>query len=1123
MWKIALGLGVVVAGSTLAYFYNKKTNEEIERQNRAYQERDNIYKRYNAKISDQHENYIEQRQAQAREYRTLLLREIDKHFEKILPINQDLQDLYNVIVTEVKADTTSPFRKSALKKGFAQIEDAQIRISEYAKYLEFEKTKVNQLWDKGSYDCLLDRPIADALLPLEWLYPGKLLVVELEEIDRPLNNSPHILKFLGYGEQPEQQKAIALSYGSEFPILIVKNHHNNFFGCVARGIVFHDHIRQSKPLSMIVERYRGGSKDYLCTFNNGLVRAALPQQSLLHPEIRFIPGQSIDVYFDSYSATLDSNPLRSFETKSRKPLPSVTEKSPSTMGYDEFELFIEADTDELRKIPSNSAFYNESTHWSLLDFDANTNRITLGKGEVEAQCDLSENHDGLVVRKILIHELPQVGIDLPFEFILLASDLSASELFGWVYGLEQLLSFASQAFINSTTSKERIKQVSFFRRWEKVVEYQKQQESIRNIEFEISPVQIKDSYYLLKICKECISQSRVNDKSAYQFIREIESSGFLQFNRHCRLLIWNSENGKYISAVKQTQRIRYRLENGEIEIEAPLNNVKKLDFSQSHKFRLVVQLPNAPLQRQQMALDALFEDRLVEPMLKDIFLAPSSYMAEHQQYWLENEINWSGRLTQSQKHAVKIALAAKHIAMIQGPPGTGKTTTIVEILFQLLQKNPNQKILVVSQQNTAVDNAITKFKKAYPELVNTNVNIVRVGNPDKIDGDVIQDHFDFIFQNFIDKCLSDSITRFSLFNASESVEDKRTNNSAKLNALHEWRALLVQMKDSATNKKVSDEFFTTLLADKNLIGATCVGLAARHAGIDHVTFDVAIVDEAGRATVPELLIPLLRARKTILIGDHHQLPPSIAPVLREDSAKEEMRFLEETFLETSFFESLFERLPKDCTASLTEQFRMSQPIGNLVAELFYTKDGVRRLFNGNKDPLDTHEFVSRDCLTWVDVRGKQIKQNGSTSLENKLEAKAICSYLKELSESFTRKIDVAVITPYGAQKRLIRKLLKTDKGSQQVKLGSLSVKIDTVDSFQGSEAELVCYSTVRTHGSMQFLLDKKRLNVACSRAKENLVFFGNKRALENWKPKKGEVNLFREIIRRSKVKEFDMV
>ena len=1120
---LALGAGVVVVASAVAYYYNEKTDDELARQDRAFKERDDIYARYDAKHATQDENYREKRKAQAEDYKRLLLKEIEKHFEKVAPITKAYQELYDAIIIEINSDTTSPYRKSALRKEFSRIEDAQIRISEYAKYLEFEKTKVNQLWDQGSYDWLLERPISDALLPLEWLYAGKLLVVELSDLDKPLDNSRHILKFSGFNGEPEQQKALALNYGTEFPILIVKNNRNQFFGCVARGIIFHDHIRLSEPLSMTVDHYRGGAKEYLCTFNEGLVKACLPQQSLLQPGLRCVPGQKVDVYFESYDAILTSNPLGILQTNKKKPFPSITEKSPSTLGYDDFELFIEADIEVLSKIPSDSSFYSEFTQWSLLDFNIDKGLIMLGKGEVEVQCELSENNDGLVISKTFVHQLPQVGIDLPFEFILLSSELSASELFGWPYGVEQLYSFASQVFINSTTAKERVNQVEFFRRWERVVEYQKQQESIRSVEFEIVPHRINSAFYSLAIDSNSIKVSCLNDKSVYLFMKEIETSGFLQFNRSCRLLIWDADHGKYLPAVEHSRsnKVDYRLDNGNIKIEAPLNNFKKLDFTQSHKFQLVVQLPNAPLQRQQVALDALFEDRLVEPHLKEIFLAPSSYNTEQHPSWLESDITWSGRLTDSQKHAIKIALAAKHIAMIQGPPGTGKTTTIVEMLYQLLQKNPNQKILVVSQQNTAVDNAITKFKNVYPHLVNSSVNIVRIGNPEKIDDDMAEDHFDVIFQSFIEKCLSDTTRRASNYTVNGTIENnEKSLVKEKLNAIYEWRSLLMQMKDTAQNNKVSDEFFTTMLADKNLIGATCVGLAARHAGIDHVTFDVAIVDEAGRATVPELLIPLLRSRKTILIGDHHQLPPSIAPVLREDSAKDEMKFLADTFLETSFFETLFEQLPVTCTASLAEQFRMSEPIGDLVAELFYTKEGVRKLHNGNKDPLDTTGFVSKKCLVWVDVWGKQFKQNGSTSLENELEAEAICSYLNKLSKSITRKIDVAVITPYGAQKRLIRKFLKSSGGSQQIKLGSLTIKVDTVDSFQGSEAELVCYSTVRTHGSLQFLLDKKRLNVACSRAKENLMFFGNIRALESWQPKSGEVNLFKEIIKRSHREKF---
>ena len=287
-----------------------------------------------------------------------------------------------------------------------------------------------------------------------------------------------------------------------------------------------------------------------------------------------------------------------------------------------------------------------------------------------------------------------------------------------------------------------------------------------------------------------------------------------------------------------------------------------------------------------------------------------------------------------------------------------------------------------------------------------------------------------------------------------------------------------------------------------------MGLAARKAGIDPLEFDIAIIDEVGRATVPELLIPLLRCKKVVLIGDHFQLPPSIAPILREDSTKEDLPFIHEEFLEKSFFELLFEELPDSCKTILKEQFRMPPKIGNLIADLFYTtKEGERRLFNGRDDD----NLILPEPIYWVDIKGKQQKPNHSTSLENEAEAQAICDFLKHLS-ACNQFIEVAVITPYGSQKKKIRKLLGFN--GRDTKLGNLEIKIDTVDGFQGSEADIVCYSTLRTVRSLQFLLDRKRLNVACSRAKKNLVFFGRSEYLRQWKPSKNEINLFQEIIEK---------
>lgn len=182
----------------------------------------------------------------------------------------------------------------------------------------------------------------------------------------------------------------------------------------------------------------------------------------------------------------------------------------------------------------------------------------------------------------------------------------------------------------------------------------------------------------------------------------------------------------------------------------------------------------------------------------------------------------------------------------------------------------------------------------------------------------------------------------------------------------------------------------------------------------------------------------MRSRKAIIIGDHFQLPPSIGRALLEADAKTALPFLEETFLKTSFFEQLYENLPAACFGRLVEQFRMVEPIGDLVADLFYTTDNVRGLHNGKVHKRE--HFLDREhCLRWVDVpHGKEGNEgDGGTSLFNDGEAKAIIDFLTtsaqklavrqaDAPDSFERKT-VAIITPYGAQKRLINKLFSVLK------------------------------------------------------------------------------------------------
>ena len=244
-------------------------------------------------------------------------------------------------------------------------------------------------------------------------------------------------------------------------------------------------------------------------------------------------------------------------------------------------------------------------------------------------------------------------------------------------------------------------------------------------------------------------------------------------------------------------------------------------------------------------------------------------------------------------------------------------------------------------------------------------------------------------------------------------------------------------------------------------------------------------------------------------------------MLREDEAKEILPFIEQEFLETSFFELLYERLPGECKNRLEEQFRMPKPIGDLVANLFYTIEGERRLFNGEEKDEKNFIFKGENIIQWIDCQGYQQREEKSKSLFNKLESHCVLEFLEKIDQFNQVKgyKSVAVITPYGAQKRLITdklrqsKYFKVDESDSRVFVGNiLKVRVDTVDSFQGSEAELVFYSVVRTQGNLRFILDWKRLNVACSRAKENLVFFGDRGFLKEWEPESGERNLFREII-----------
>ena len=143
----------------------------------------------------------------------------------------------------------------------------------------------------------------------------------------------------------------------------------------------------------------------------------------------------------------------------------------------------------------------------------------------------------------------------------------------------------------------------------------------------------------------------------------------------------------------------------------------------------------------------LFNDQLVNPALKNILLAPEHYLPQQQQ--LNAPIEWSGALDESQKRVVELALRERNIALIQGPPGAGKTTAIVEMLYQLFRRRPNVRVLVVSQQNTAVDNALSKFLSQHAETFDQPVRTIRIGNPEKMSSAIKPLGFDSQYTDYL--------------------------------------------------------------------------------------------------------------------------------------------------------------------------------------------------------------------------------------------------------------------------------------------------------------------------------------------------------------------------------------
>ena len=285
-------------------------------------------------------------------------------------------------------------------------------------------------------------------------------------------------------------------------------------------------------------------------------------------------------------------------------------------------------------------------------------------------------------------------------------------------------------------------------------------------------------------------------------------------------------------------------------------------------------------------------------------------------------------------------------------------------------------------------------------------------------------------------------------------------------------------------------FKAAALARANVVAATCVGLGGLR-GAESVEFDLVIVDEASKATAPEMLIPLSRARRIVLVGDDRQLPPYIEEgALDEEQLAERGLTAEE--LKTPLFKQLADALPDENVVALTHQHRMNPSIGALVSACFY--EG--QLTSEPRERLGWLDQLVPRPVTWLStsaIPGCAERRAGpSSSVINELEVRVAAALLvacDDLASAAGTHPFVAALTGYAAQRDALEQRIARDRP----RFKAITVECQTVDAFQGRQADVVLFSLTRSNESRKlgFVRERPRLNVALSRARDTLILIGD--------------------------------
>lgn len=484
----------------------------------------------------------------------------------------------------------------------------------------------------------------------------------------------------------------------------------------------------------------------------------------------------------------------------------------------------------------------------------------------------------------------------------------------------------------------------------------------------------------------------------------------------------------------------------------------------------------------------------------------------------------NANLNQSQVSAIAKAVEAKDLALIQGPPGTGKSTAIAELIWQLALQKPQARILLTSEANLAVDNALDKLKSSIHNIVKP----IRIAAGDKFSVEGLS-----YAQTELKKWADIELSRIELEDDELAKEtDEYKSFDAKEIVLNRWlRNIYTRAHDRIENPELRKLWYDILtdlplswkkrvykeyVSHCNVIGATCSAISdtnysateekGKHSDsrfirkfrsifgeidkkgyITRLRFNTVIQDEASKATPAELSLPLAYGEKAVVIGDHRQLPPNLDKedilfklhMQRIKSASREEhdqivnleKYVRKNFdlLEKSHFERLFHQIDASLKGTFDTQYRMHKDINDVI-EQFYEEDNGLRC--GVKDEERQHNIEIPDLLSpdnhviWIDTNSPEVRDG--TSRANKGEVEAIGWVLEKFakSDSFKQYLQ-SLSTDEEKEIGLI-----TFYGSQMKRLRplveqstkkGLRIKMSSVDRFQGMERNIIIISLVRSN------------------------------------------------------------